>query len=504
MEDNKITDYLKELTHLGIDHYKVHHPYLKTVDDVLAYCKLVHSDGASTLVFKADQEFVEIIRRDDCKINMERLREITGAKQICMASPEEFTQITGLEPGSARVYIPQIKKVYIDKLILEKDYVQTGSGSFTTSIRCRTSDLQKLPNSQIVEVAFVSREEKQELKSHYSILTGITPSGSGEVHIGNYLGAVTPFLELQKKADKVYFFIADLHALTTVQNKEEMQRNVENLVLSYLAFGIDTNKVVFYRQSDIPQHTELQNILNNVTPLALIKRAHAYKDKLQKGSNLEEINMGLFSYPVLMAADILLYDPDYVPVGDDQKQHIEITRDIAGFFNKTYGNTFVLPDMYNIKESARLVGTDGKRKMSKSLNNYIAVFADEKIIKKQIMGCYTDPSRIKATDPGKIEGNPVFTYHRFLNDNKDEVADLESRYKIGTVSDVEVKEKLFQAILRKFKGNREKYQELTLNPDKIQTILKDGAEKARTQAAKKMMDIREKIGITNKYSNFSY
>lgn len=340
--------------------------------------------------------------------------------------------------------------------------------------------------------------------NRYSILTGITPSGSGEVHIGNYLGAVVPFLELQKKADKVYFFIADLHALTTVQKKEEMQRNVENLILSYLAFGIDTNKVVFYRQSDIPQHTELQSILNNITPFSLIKRAHAYKDKLQKGTDPEDINMGLFSYPVLMAADILLYDPDYIPVGDDQKQHIEITCDIAGFFNKLYGNTFVLPDIYNIKESARLVGTDGKRKMSKSLNNYIAVFAEKNIIKKQVMSSFTDPNRIKATDPGQVEGNPVFTYHRLLNENKDEVADLEKRYATGTVSDVEVKEKLFQAILSKFKKERALYNELKNNPDKIKSVLKDGAQKARAQAAKKMLQVREKMGITNKYSSFNY
>ncbi len=342
------------------------------------------------------------------------------------------------------------------------------------------------------------------MKNNYSILTGITPSGSGEVHIGNYLGAVVPFLELQKNADKIYFFIADLHALTTVQNKLELQRNVENLVLSYLAFGIDTKKVVFYRQSDITEHTELQSILNNVTPLALIKRAHAYKDKLQKGTDPEDINMGLFSYPILMAADILLYGPDYVPVGDDQKQHIEIARDVAGFFNKTYGETFVLPDIYNIKESARLVGTEGKRKMSKSLNNYIAVFADEKIIRKQIMSCYTDPNRKKVTDPGSVEGNPVFTYHRLLNDNKDEVADLEKRYTTGTVSDMEVKEKLIFAILTKFKKERALYNELKSNPEKIKDILREGAEKARVQAAKKMMEVRERIGITNKYSEFHY
>lgn len=504
MIDRIISNYLKQLKDLGIDHYTVDHPLLKTVEDVLAFCKLVYSDGASTLVFKADDEYVEIIRRDDCKIDMNKLRSLTGAKQIRMATPVEFTEATGLEPGTARVYLSQIKKIFIDKLILEKEYVQTGSGSFTTSIRCRTSDLHKLPNSQIVEIAIILNKEKESLKSHYSILTGITPSGSGEVHIGNYLGAVVPFLELQKKADKVYFFIADLHALTTVQKKEEMQRNVENLVLSYLAFGIDTSKVVFYRQSDIPQHTELQSILNNITPFSLIKRAHAYKDKLQKGVDPEDINMGLFSYPVLMAADILLYDPDYVPVGDDQKQHIEITRDIAGFFNKTYGNTFILPDIYNIKESARLVGTDGKRKMSKSLNNYIAVFTDEKIIKKQVMSCYTDPNRKKATDPGQIEGNPVFAYHQLLNDNKEEVKELENRYRAGMVADVEVKEKLYQAILSKFKKERALYNELKNYPDKIKSVLKEGAQKARSQSAKKMMAVREKMGITNKYSSFNY
>lgn len=501
---NIVGDYLTQLKDLDIDHYTVEHPFLKTVDEVLAYCKLIYSDGASTLIFKADSDFIEIIRRDDCKVDMNKLRELTGTKQIRMATPEEFTKITGLEPGSARVYLPQIKKVFIDRLVLEKEYIQTGSGSFNTSIRCKTKDLHKIPNSTIVEIGTISKTENQQMKSHYSILTGITPSGSGEVHIGNYLGAVFPFLELQKKADKVYFFIADLHALTTVQKKEEMQQNVENLVLSYLAFGIDTNKVVFYRQSDIPQHTELQSILNNVTPLSLIKRAHAYKDKLQKGANPDDINMGLFSYPILMASDILLYNPDYVPVGDDQKQHIEITRDIAGFFNKIYGNTFILPEIYNIEESARLIGTDGKRKMSKSLNNYISVFADEKIIKKQIMSCYTDPNRKKVTDPGQVEGNPIFTYHRLLNDNKNEVADLEKRYKTGTVSDIEVKEKLYQAILSKFEKERTLYTELKTNPDKIKLILQEGAKKAREQASKKMYEVREKTGISNLYSSFIY
>ncbi len=504
MIELNVKEYSNKLKELNVDHYVVEHPYFKEVEDVLNYCKLTFENGASTLIFKVDYGYIAVIRRDDCKVNLEKLKKAAKTTLLTMATNKEFSSLTGLEPGSARIYIPQVVKTFLDKKIFEKKYVQAGSGSFTSSINYKTSDLINLPNSTIVDVGFIKSASDSILKSHYSILTGITPSGSGEVHIGNYLGAVVPFLELQKQADKVYFFIADLHALTTIQKRDEMQRNVENLVLSYLAFGIDTNKVVFYRQSDIPQHTELQSILNNITPLSLIKRAHAYKDKLQKGTNPEDINMGLFSYPILMAADILLYDPDYVPVGDDQKQHIEITRDVGGFFNKTYGKTFNLPDIFNMKESARLIGTDGKRKMSKSLNNYIAVFAEEKIIRKQVMSCFTDPNRIKATDPGRVDGNPIFTYHRLLNDDKKEVKDLENRYEKGTVADVEVKEKLFQAILTKFKKERELYSQLKTNPERIKMILQSGAAKARLQASKKMMEVREKIGITNKYSSFSY
>lgn len=338
------------------------------------------------------------------------------------------------------------------------------------------------------------------MKSNYSILTGITPSGSGDVHIGNYFGAVVPFLEMAEKAEQTYFFIADLHALTTVQNREELIRNVENLALSYLSFGINTDKVIFYRQSDIPYHTELQSILNNVTPLGLIKRCHAYKDKLQKGINEDQVNMGLFNYPVLMASDILLYDPDYIPVGDDQTQHVEITRDIADYFNKIYGETFKLPEVYHKTEGARLVGTDGKRKMSKSLGNVISVFDDYEVIEKQIMGCYTDPNRLKATDPGRVEGNPIFIYHDLINDNKQEVADLKNRYQKGTVGDVEVKRKLIEAHKRKFEIYRTNYESYQSDPEKIKMILKTGAEKAGKVAEEKMRVVKNRIGLVNKYS----
>jgi len=342
------------------------------------------------------------------------------------------------------------------------------------------------------------------MKKNYTILTGITPSGSGEVHIGNYFGAVKPFLKMAQKADKVYFFIADLHALTTVQDKKKLQQNVENIILSYLAFDFDLEKVYFYRQSDIGLHPELQTILNNVTPLGLMKRCHAYKDKLKKGTAETSVNMGLFSYPILMAADILMYDPDYIPVGGDQKQHVEVTRDIAQYFNKTYGQTFKLPQAYIKKQGARLIGTDGKRKMSKSLGNVISIFKEEKTIKKQIMSCFTDPKRVHPTDRGRVKNNPVFIYHDLINDNKAEVEDLKKRYREGKVGDVQVKEKLLKAHLKKFAGVRKRYFDLKNRPEKVEKILQKGTDKVRKEAEEKMIEVRKKTGLTNKYSFFKY
>lgn len=350
------------------------------------------------------------------------------------------------------------------------------------------------------------------------ILSGITPSGDGTLHIGNYLGAVRQFIQFAKSYD-CFFFIADLHALTTVQNKEQLQKNVENLILNELALltGMITKEgksfnesfrlngnITFYRQSDLPFHTELQTILNNVTPLGLLKRAHAYKDKLQKNVMEDEINLGLFNYPILMASDILMYKPNLVPVGKDQKQHVEITRDIAERFNKTYKrNVFPLPEPYIPEEVATVMGTDGKRKMAKSLGNVISIFEDEAFIKKQVMGTYTDPTRIHANDPGHVEGNMVFTYLDFFGD-KEKVSELKKLYKEGKVADVEVKNYLFESLMKFFASARDAYDYLKSNPAVVKEIMHRGAEKARSVATKTMKEVREVIGLTNKYSFFRY
>lgn len=338
------------------------------------------------------------------------------------------------------------------------------------------------------------------MKNINRVLSGITPSGSG-LHIGNFFGAVKPQVELQDKISETFYFIADLHALTTVQDRDRLEKNIESVVLDYLSLGLDPEGSVFFRQSDVPEHSQLAVVLSNYVSYGQMKRMHAFKDKLQKGVGQDLVNMGLFNYPILMAADILLYRPDGVPVGEDQRQHIEITRDIAERFNKVVGReVLALPEPMISKSVGRVVGTDGERKMSKSLGNTIDIFSNEDVVRKQIMGCFTDPNRLKATDPGKVEGNPVFVFHDLINQDKEEVEDLKKRYREGKVGDVEVKEKLVQAHKRLFGPARERRKELEGDMKLVKKVLAEGAEKAGKVAKETLKEVYETVGIRNSLS----
>lgn len=327
------------------------------------------------------------------------------------------------------------------------------------------------------------------------ILSGITPSGS-QLHIGNYFGMVKPSLDLQNNPEyETYYFIADLHALTTVKDAKVLRENIRGVILDYLALGLDPDKCVFFRQSMVPAHSQLAVVLANYISYGQMKRMHAFKDKLQKGSDVEAINMGLFNYPILMAADILLYQPYGVPVGEDQRQHIELTRDIAENFNATYKSQFFpLPEPLISKDTGKIVGTDGQRKMSKSLGNIVGIFDEPEVIRKQIMACYTDPERKKATDKGRVIGNPIFIYHDLINDDQAEVNDLKNRYLQGQVGDVEVKQKLIAAHERLFGRARQRRQELAEKPELVDQILITGAKKAQRFADQTLTEVFKIIG----------
>ncbi len=326
------------------------------------------------------------------------------------------------------------------------------------------------------------------------ILSGITPSSAKGLHLGNYLGAVKPHIEFQDKGD-CFYFIANLHALNNVFNPEEVYRNTMNIFIEYLAFGLDPEKTTFYIQSDIDGIPYLQTIINNTVTVAELNRMHAYKDKLQNEVSQDAINFGLFSYPVLMSADILIFKPDVIPVGEDQSQHVEICRDIARTFNNRYGDVLKVPELYVKKDVARVPGIDGQRKMSKSLGNDIPIFAPEEVVKKQIMSVTTDPARIHPTDPGDPQKNVAFTYLGLLEYDANKLEDMKERYRSGTIGDVEIKKTLLNYFLEYFADMRKRKEELQHDMDHILELRTKGAERANVIAEKTLKEVKEAVGV---------
>ncbi len=324
-------------------------------------------------------------------------------------------------------------------------------------------------------------------------LTGVKPTGFA--HLGNYFGAIKPAIELSKQKDsECLYFIADYHALTTVETGAKMEEYFYNIACTWLACGLDPEKVIFYRQSDIKEDFELNWILCNVTPKGLMNRAHAYKAMVEKNSENgvdkdDGVNMGLYNYPILMTADIVLFDTDFVPVGFDQKQHVEIARDIVHNFNLKYGKALKEPNEYIDKNCATLVGLDG-RKMSKSYNNTIRLFGTSAELKKSIMRIVTD-SRL----PGEPKDKDCTVNKLFkLFASADEAEKFENDLLAG-LGWGEAKNRLFEVADRYISPMREKYNHYMAHKDEVDKILADGAVKARSIASKVLSRVREAIGV---------
>lgn len=316
-------------------------------------------------------------------------------------------------------------------------------------------------------------------------LSGIQPSGV--LHIGNYFGAIKQFIENQDKYEGFYF-IADYHSLTSSPDPKSLRENSYNIVLDYLALGLDPEKATIYLQSDVPEHTELAWILSNVTPIGLLERAHSFKDKVAKGISP---NTGLLTYPVLMAADILMYDPDIVPVGKDQKQHLEMTRDIAMKFNLQYEKEiFKLPEPAIMESLAVVPGTDGQ-KMSKSYGNTIEMFASKKNLKKQIMSVVTDSTPLE--DPKDPDNNITILYKLFASSEK--VEEMRQKFIAGGYGYGHAKNELLEAVLEYFKEARERREELAKNHEYVEAVLKKGRDKARSVAVEKIKLVKETVGL---------
>lgn len=325
------------------------------------------------------------------------------------------------------------------------------------------------------------------------ILTGDRPTG--KLHLGHYVGTLANRVALQDDYE-CFFIVADLHTLTTAPERKEIaqiKKNIKEMVLDYLSVGINPKKSVIFRQSLVPETPYLSLLFSMLVTVPRCQRVPTLKD-IMRDLQIEKPSLGLLTYPVLQAADILMVKAHLVPVGKDQESHIEVSREIARRFNQMYGKVFPEPEAL-VGEVPTLPGTDGKAKMSKSLGNCIYLSDNKETVRKKVMGMYTDPTRIHSTDSGHIKGNPVFIYHDAFNKNKKEVADLKKRYQTGKVGDVEVKEKLAEAINDFLKPIRVKRSEYENKKGLVDKIIAEGSQKTQQEAKQTLQEVKQAMGL---------
>ncbi len=318
------------------------------------------------------------------------------------------------------------------------------------------------------------------------ILTGVQSTGTP--HLGNILGAIIPAIELSKKHSESFLFVADLHSLTQIKNATELKQNTYSTAATWLSFGLNPKKTVFYKQSDIPITTELAWILSSYFPFQRLTLAHSFKDK---SKDLKNVNAALFTYPMLMAADILLYDANYVPVGKDQMQHLEITRNVASKFNNLHGDTLIIPEAIVNEDTKLIIGTDGQ-KMSKSKNNIINIFLPNNKLKKQIMSIKTDSLSVES--PKNPDTCNVFKLYSLIGKEED-VKQMKEKYMNGGYGYGEAKKELFELIIQSYSTQREKYNYLMDNKNEMDQILKEGSKKAKKVADQVIKRVKSKLGI---------
>ena len=333
------------------------------------------------------------------------------------------------------------------------------------------------------------------MKKKDILVTGDRPTGN--LHLGHYVGTLENRIKLQNQFD-CFFLIADLHMLTTHNEKvDELRLNIESLVIDWISVGLDPNNSCFYLQSLVPEINELTLLLSMICSVPRVQRIPTLKEKTSQLGDNENYSLGLLSYPILMSADILIFNANKVPVGEDQLSHVELARELSRRFNSLYGYTITEPEPL-ISKFSRLVGIDGKSKMSKSLNNCIYLIDNQEEINKKVMKMFTDPNRTSPDIPGKVEGNPVFIYHDIFNQNKAEVDEFKERYRKGKIGDVEVKKSLAKNINLFLEPIRERRSQVKKNRSEIFDIIMDGSIRARKLAKENIDRIKDSMKISFK------
>jgi tryptophanyl-tRNA synthetase len=470
----------------GVDYEIIKHPPIKTVEQGLQFLGIGPEGGVSTLIFKADGKFIAVFRRDDHRLDTSKIKKHLKVSNLEMASADEILEQTGGAKGAT----PMVNHLFtlMDDSILGREFVYGGTGSFEHDLKIKPQVLQKV--TEAVAGDFIETSVTQRVKKR--ILTGDRPTG--KMHLGHFVGSLRNRVRLQDSYDQ-FLIIADVQALTdNYDNPEKVRASIREVLLDYLAVGIDPTKSTIFIQSLIPEIAELTVFYLDLVTLERVLRNPTVKDEIKQKGFGQNIPAGFAMYPVSQAADITAFNANLVPAGEDQLPMVEQTREIVRKFNSLYGEVFVEPEAL-LGEVKRLPGIDGNAKMGKSLGNAIYLSDSEEELKKKVMGMYTDPTRIHATDPGKVEGNPVFVYHDAFNPNKTEVEELKKRYSEGTVGDIEVKEKLFVALNEFLKPIREKRAEFAKDPENLDRILKEGTARAREVAKETMKKVRHAMKI---------
>lgn len=486
--NKRVLDYSEELKKLGIKHEIVEHPDLRTPQEVQDYLHLTMADGLSTMLMKADDSFIAIVRRDDTRLDFDKIKKAAGVKNVRMAKPEEFDEIThGLPLGAAPVYNPGIK-TYLDEHLFEKETLTGGSGSFLCSFRYNTEDLKKIPESTVVDII----ESPSKIKKR--LMTGFTPTG--RLHLGHFVGNLENLLKLKNEYDE-FLLLADAHALAAKNaDYKTVRANALDNLLDMLSVGLHEDEVTYYIESEIPEIYELASLFSMYVTHARALRNPTIKDEIKMKGLGEVFSLGFINYPMYQAADILCVKGELVPVGKDQEAHLEQSREIVDAFNKMAGRDFLPSPKTLIGRVGKLVGTDGNPKMSKSLGNTIYLSATEEEVEKKVMSMYTDPTRLKATDPGHVEGNPVFEYLDAFSqeDHKEKIAEYKELYKKGQVGDVEVKKYLVEVLnifMTPIRKRREEYN----NEEKLLEIARIGTQRAREETIKTLREVKEVLGL---------
>lgn len=441
------------------------------------------------MVFKTEKGLIVAERRADTQIDNNKLKKLLGVQRLSLASKKELEQ-NGLKPGIVPPLGYEIP-IYMDERVLENDEIYTGTGEKFYTLKLNPKDLIKVNGATLGSFTEIS-----DTFGKKRILTGDRPTG--KLHLGHYIGSLKNRVKLQEEYE-TFLIVADLHTLTTKPEKKDtelLKENVTNQVLDYLSVGIDPSKVTIYIQSMIPEVTELAIIFGMLTTVPRLDRMPTLKE-VMNNAQITTPSYGLLGYPVLQAADILMVRANLVPVGKDQASHLEVTKEIARDFNKTYGDTLPVPEPLFPQDFPLLPGVDGTSKMSKSAGNDIKLSDSPEEVERKVMSMYTDPSRIKVTDPGHVEGNPVFIYlDAFSGESeKGKVKSLKERYEEGTVGDVEVKKFLVEVLHNFLDPIRKKRAEYENQPELVEKILKEGTEKARVEAKKTLEEVKKAMKL---------